>query len=219
LDLSGVTWTELPKVPDAVKETLALRSLPAGLRQIPDLAFDGCRSLALTALPEGVVSIGSFAFRGCEALRLKALPKGLRSIEEGAFEGCKSLALTTWPKNIKNDGRCGVMVVRGAVKLVRKVKLDPFTMWAGERQRKTYVFEGSGEVTVEGPVVIDRCSGASVTVVAEGLGAPGECPFTITVRRAAEVLGPSDWTAACEDPARGGARGVRVCIEQRDCES
>jgi hypothetical protein len=123
VDLSGVTWTELPKVPDAVKETLALRSLPAGLRQIPALAFDGCRSLALTALPEGVASIDRFAFRNCSALHLKGLPRGVNSIEEGAFDGCTSLALSTWPEGIENDGRCGVMVVDGVVKLVRRVKL------------------------------------------------------------------------------------------------
>jgi hypothetical protein len=87
VDLSGVNWTELPEVPDAVKATLALTSLPAGLRLIPDFAFDGCRSLALAAIPDGVVSIGRFAFRGCTALRLKKLPQGLKSIEEGAFEG------------------------------------------------------------------------------------------------------------------------------------
>jgi hypothetical protein len=167
LDLSGVNWVELPKVPDAVKGTLALRSLPRGLQSIPDFAFDGSRALALTVLPEGVVSIGRFAFRGCTALGLTDLPKGLRSIEEGAFEGCKSLALSTWPEGIKNDGRCGVMVVGGAVELVRKAKLDVFVE-AGAGEEKEYVFAVSnGTARVEsGPVrVVRTTSGPSETRV------------------------------------------------------
>jgi hypothetical protein len=91
---------------------------------IPDFAFDGCQSLSLAAIPEGVVSNGRFAFRGCNALRLQGLPKGLKSIEEWAFEGCESLALSAWPEGIANDGRSGVVIVDGAVRLsVRKVDI------------------------------------------------------------------------------------------------
>jgi hypothetical protein len=226
VDLSGMNWTELPKVPDAVKGTLALTSLSGGLREIPDFAFDGCRSLALTALPEAVVSIGRFAFRGCTALRLKTLPKGLKRVEVGAFEGCASLALSTWPEGIENDGRCGVVLVDGAVRLLRRVKLVPLSLLVGEKGRKTYVFDVSGEVEASGAVAIEGSSGMSVTVVAEPHGLPGEYPFMISVRTSSVMIRGTGLVrvrpvraprAVRGDESRRG-EGVRLWSQQRDGE-
>jgi cell division protein FtsB len=100
-DIAEVEWTDLPKVPDRVKATLALASLPSKLTKIEEGAFDGCTALTLTALPDGIQTIGRFAFGGCASLRLTALPPGLREVGDGAFGGCDSLTIASWPAGLK----------------------------------------------------------------------------------------------------------------------
>ena len=51
----------------------------------------GCESLRNISLPEGVTEIGNDAFNGCSSLDAIDIPTTLQSIGSGAFNGCSSL--------------------------------------------------------------------------------------------------------------------------------
>ena len=84
--------------------SLALTSLPEGLKSIGERAFYDCTSLALISLPESLRSIGSYTFKGCRSLALISLPNGITSIDENAFQVCTSLALTSLPEGLTSIG-------------------------------------------------------------------------------------------------------------------
>ena len=67
-----------------------------GITVIRDKAFGGCTSLALTSLPAGVKSIGDSAFSDCTNLAITSLPAGITSIGWDAFGGCTSLTSITF---------------------------------------------------------------------------------------------------------------------------
>ena len=67
------------------------------LTQLPDDAFNGCKSLTTIKLPKGLKTIGNRAFKGCATLKQVDLPSGVKSIGEEAFSGCKVLGNVELP--------------------------------------------------------------------------------------------------------------------------
>ena len=65
-------------------------TLPAGLREIGESAFEGDRSIFIVDIPEDCRYIGKWAFRGCSNLWKVRIPEEC-GIGEDAFEGCGSV--------------------------------------------------------------------------------------------------------------------------------
>jgi hypothetical protein len=65
-------------------------TLPDGLREIPDYAFEGT-SLTTVKLPDSIERIGIEAFAGCKNLKTINLPASLKEIWEEAFRGCSEM--------------------------------------------------------------------------------------------------------------------------------
>lgn len=66
-------------------------SIPYGVNEIANEAFEGCEGLSSVILPEGVTTIGDYAFGDCYDLESVTLPESLKNIENAAFFNCRSL--------------------------------------------------------------------------------------------------------------------------------
>lgn len=77
--------------------------IAAGVKNIEDYAFYGCRNLAGIMVPEGVMNIQEAAFRGCSSLTEITLPSSLSSIGTYAFSDC-GLESITLPSSVTGIG-------------------------------------------------------------------------------------------------------------------
>lgn len=75
-------------------------SIPAGLTQIPNSAFQSCAALTEIRFHEGVTEIGSSAFSNCTALREVTLPSTLTSMGNQVFSGCSALEEVSIPGSV-----------------------------------------------------------------------------------------------------------------------
>ena len=72
-------------------ESLALTSLPEGIKSISYYAFAYCPRLALTSLPDGLTTINNYAFRYCVGLTTLTIGSAIKSIATDAFDDCTNL--------------------------------------------------------------------------------------------------------------------------------
>ena len=79
-------------------------SIPAGVTEIAESAFDHCEKLTKITIPEGVTTIQMSAFLYCSGLTDVKLPDGLTELEDSAFEGCSSLKEMDIPDNVSKIG-------------------------------------------------------------------------------------------------------------------
>ena len=80
------------------KPLIASVSIPAGVKTIGAVAFQGCTGLLSVSLPDSLTTIGDAAFYGCAALKTIRIPSGVTEIGSQAFEDCRSLTEIAWPK-------------------------------------------------------------------------------------------------------------------------
>lgn len=66
-------------------------TIPEGVTEIEDSAFENCSSLISINIPLSVEKIGSRAFLLCTSLKSIHIPVSVTEIGEAAFEGCTSL--------------------------------------------------------------------------------------------------------------------------------
>lgn len=80
-------------------------NIPAGVKVIQRLAFEGCTELERVILPEGLIYIGEGAFWECDSLIEVQLPETLLEIDEKAFYGCEKLENLLLPGAVQFLGR------------------------------------------------------------------------------------------------------------------
>ena len=91
---SGLADITVPEAnvlsPRLFKDNRALKriTLPSGLVEIGDSAFEHCVSLENLWLPSTVKTIGARAFADCQSLQQISIPDGVRSIGKDAFLSC-----------------------------------------------------------------------------------------------------------------------------------
>ncbi|MBR5506860.1 MAG: leucine-rich repeat protein [Clostridia bacterium] len=68
--------------------SLAIITLPGGLKNIEDYAFALCSSLSALTIPSGTEKIGNYAFYGCQTMTSLTIYPGIKSIGESAFADC-----------------------------------------------------------------------------------------------------------------------------------
>ena len=82
-------------VGSVVKELLAKNAtsvtIPEGITEIDESAFEECESLESIIIPEGVKKIGNYAFYNCSSLAYVQLPNSIKKLGFGVFEDCSSL--------------------------------------------------------------------------------------------------------------------------------
>lgn len=80
-------------------------TIPDGVTEIYDYAFQGCVNLAELTLPDTLETIGKEAFSGCGSYtRPLVFNSGLKSIGEKAFSDCGGLTIVKLPLSIENIG-------------------------------------------------------------------------------------------------------------------
>ena len=70
-------------------------TIPEGVIQIGESAFQDCTSLKSVSIPDSVTSIGDFAFYGCTSLKSISIPDSVTDIGWRAFFGCTNLTSVT----------------------------------------------------------------------------------------------------------------------------
>ena len=89
--------TSILLVPEGISGNV---TIPAGVTEIGDYAFEYCSRLTSITIPAGVTSIGVMAFSGCTSLTSINIPAGVTEIGYGAFHGCTSLTSITIPAGV-----------------------------------------------------------------------------------------------------------------------
>ena len=76
--------------------------IPAGLRGIPDYAFDKCNALTSVTFKENskLTNIGVAAFKDCSNLMSFDVPNGVTSIGNSAFANCSNLQRISIPNTV-----------------------------------------------------------------------------------------------------------------------
>lgn len=86
--------------PGTVEEVV----LPKSVRQINNMAFEGCTKLAKINIPNGVEKIGVSAFYNCYSLNSVVIPQSVSEIENMTFYYCKKLKKVSLPSSITSIG-------------------------------------------------------------------------------------------------------------------
>lgn len=87
-----------------IKNNLTEFSVPHGVTEIPNNAFNGCVDLTKVTIPNTVAKIGTDAFKGCIGLTKIVIPDGVTSIGAWAFYECTSLAEIVFPDSVTSIG-------------------------------------------------------------------------------------------------------------------
>ena len=79
-------------------------SVPDGVLDIGDAAFEGCGNLREIDLPDSVVSVHEQAFYACHGLESVSLPDSVKMIDKHAFGSCGSLSSAIVPLGVSISG-------------------------------------------------------------------------------------------------------------------
>lgn len=94
-------WEDRSYIPwDRFKSKIAYLSLPNGLVNISNKAFQNCFNLVSVPIPESVLTIGDDAFNACTSLSSVMIPDSVSYIGRQAFVHCTSLYSLTIGQNV-----------------------------------------------------------------------------------------------------------------------
>ena len=79
-------------------------TIPNGVTNIGESAFDGYTSLESVTIPNSVTSIGEWAFSSCTSLTSVTIGTGVTTIEDSAFADCPSLTSVYFQGNAPTVG-------------------------------------------------------------------------------------------------------------------
>ena len=96
-----IKYTEEPGITDI--------TIPYGVTNICNEAFEYCTSLQRVVIPNSVTSIGDGAFVGCTSLESITVGNSVTNIGDYAFEQCLSLQKINIPNSVKYMG-CGTFI-------------------------------------------------------------------------------------------------------------
>jgi hypothetical protein len=68
-------------------------TIPAGVKEIGESAFEDCTGLTSVIIPEGVTEIEWNAFEGCKSLTSVTIPASVTKIGPYAFQKCAGLTI------------------------------------------------------------------------------------------------------------------------------
>ena len=84
-------------------------TIPNGIVEIGDRAFDNCTGLTSIAIPNGVTRIGEYAFNGCDSLSSVLFPGSLTHISAFAFASCGFINSIVIPQTVTTLERAAFM--------------------------------------------------------------------------------------------------------------
>lgn len=93
-------------------------TIPEGVTEIGDYAFNTCGSLTGVELPKSLRTIGRAAFTGCRSFTDIVIPDGVTEIGVWAFDNCNSLKAITIPASVTTIGSDAIprgVTIRGVL--------------------------------------------------------------------------------------------------------
>lgn len=97
-EMTSTPWT-------TYNSYIAYASLPEGLTNIGNSAFENSKDLRSIVIPSSVTTIGDRAFYACEKLSSLTIPYNVVSIGDNAFMCCRTITTITIPENVNHIGR------------------------------------------------------------------------------------------------------------------
>ena len=97
-EMTSTPWT-------TYNSYIAYASLPEGLTNIGNSAFENSKDLRSIVIPCSVTTIGDRAFYACEKLSSLTIPNNVVSIGDNAFMCCRTITTITIPENVNHIGR------------------------------------------------------------------------------------------------------------------
>ena len=79
-------------------------TIPEGVEEIGDYAFQGAKNLAMVSFPSTLKTIGRGAFSAVNGLTVVRLPNGLETIQYRAFAGCSGMTKIVIPASVTYIG-------------------------------------------------------------------------------------------------------------------
>lgn len=134
-------------------------TLPQGLEEIKQNAFEDCQLLTSVKLPDSLKLLGKAAFYGCVSLKKIVLPKGLRTIESGAFSHCTSLISVNFPKELDYIGCYAFASCTALAKLHLPEHLETISDCAFENCTALTRLYLPEDVTYIGELAFSDCTG------------------------------------------------------------
>ena len=167
-------------------------TIPPGVKDIADHAFQGCIGLTSVSIPSSVTNIGCQAFDQCKGLASVTIPSSVKSIGSRAFTMCFQIKSVTIPEGVTSIGEyafawCHAIEAVAIPQSVTEIKGNTF---AGCGGLKSVTIPNS--VTSIGDYSFVGCNGlTSVTIPASvthvGVGAFFRCGGLKTVALPASV--------------------------------
>ena len=105
-------------------KTITEVTLPDGIVEIGERAFDECKALRSVNIPEGVTEIKSHTFADCFALESIVIPSSVKTIGDFALFGCESLKTLVIPEGVESIGKLATCQCRAleTVELPRSLR-------------------------------------------------------------------------------------------------
>jgi hypothetical protein len=141
LDLSGSPLTEIPEKAFQNCKTLAGIIIPNSVTSIRKDAFYRCTSLTKVTIPNSVTTIENHAFNRCESLTSVTIPNNVTRIWVWAFDSCTNLTSVTFQGKTSELFTVGVGIGGRTIR-------GPF----GGDLREKYLAGGIGTYTTTTPV-------------------------------------------------------------------
>ena len=79
-------------------------TIPDGVTNIGNAAFNGCSGLTGVIIPDGVTSLGVSAFSWCSSLTSVTIPNSVTKLSDYAFSACYNLENITIPNSVSSIG-------------------------------------------------------------------------------------------------------------------
>ena len=96
IDVSDFTGTTFNDAASYITDV----TIPSGLTNITDSAFENCSRLSSINIPNSVTVIGLSAFKNCTSLTSLHFPSSVTIIPYGVCSGCRSLTTVELPSNM-----------------------------------------------------------------------------------------------------------------------
>ena len=155
-------------------------TLPEGLIEIGDWAFEGCTDLAEISLPKNLQRIGYSAFAGCENLTEITLPEGLGELDEWVFDECDKLTTVIIEEGLTRIGNAAFYNCDSLSTVVLPDSLLYIGEWSFGHSTKLQTIELPANLVRVEDYAFYGCTSIDHAVFPASLEAIGDWSFSLT---------------------------------------
>ena len=155
-------------------------TLPEGLIEIGDWAFERCTDLAEISLPKNLQRIGYSAFAGCENLTELTLPEGLGELDEWVFDECDKLTTVIIEEGLTRIGNAAFYNCDSLSTVVLPDSLLYIGEWSFGHSTKLQTIELPANLVRVEDYAFYGCTSIDHAVFPASLEAIGDWSFSLT---------------------------------------